>query len=48
MRCPLCELKVEDLDEPDGAVRAYCCNCEVLITITEMTDKEICNDEIQS
>jgi len=45
MVCPLCELKVEEFDEPDGAVRAYCCSCNIMITITELTDRDICQDE---
>jgi hypothetical protein len=46
MICPLCELTtVDDSDDPDGAVRAICCNCEVLITITELTDKDMCEGE---
>jgi hypothetical protein len=44
MVCPICELKVEEFDEPDEAVRMFCCRCEVMITIHEMTDKEICDE----
>jgi hypothetical protein len=45
MLCPLCELRVEEFDEPDGAVRAVCCNCRVMITITDLTDDEVCQED---
>lgn len=46
MLCPLCEMEVEDFNEPDGAERAFCCNCRVMITIHDMTDDdEICQKE---
>jgi len=45
MNCPICELKVEEFDEPDEAVRAVCCHCKILITIHELTDDEACQDD---
>lgn len=47
MICPLCELKVDDFDEPDGAVRGVCCHCKIMIAIHDLGDNsdEICHEE---
>lgn len=45
MICPICEMKVEEFDEPDEALRATCCNCKIMITIHELTDKEVCEEK---
>jgi len=45
MICPVCEIKVEEFDEPDGAIRFICCHCKTLITLRDITDDEACQDE---
>jgi hypothetical protein len=40
MICPLCEMEVEEFDDPDGAEIAFCCNCRVMIAIYDMTDDD--------
>jgi len=47
MNCPYCELKIHEFDEPDEAVRAYCCHCNIMITIHELDDDEICQEETE-
>ena len=44
MICPLCEMKVDEFDEPDEAVRAVCCHCKIMIAIHELNNDEVCDD----
>lgn len=45
MNCPICELKVEEFDQPDESVRAVCCKCRILITINALPDEEVCQND---
>jgi hypothetical protein len=45
MICPYCGLELEEFDEPDEAVRAYCCECNIMVTIHELNDRTICPEE---
>jgi hypothetical protein len=46
MICPVCELKLEEFDQdPDGADRMTCCACNIMITIHELNDREVCQDD---
>lgn len=45
MICPICEIKVENFDDPDGTIRLICCHCKSIITMTELTDDEACQDD---
>lgn len=45
MNCPICGIELDEFDEPDEATRMFCCGCNIMVTITDITDREICEDD---
>jgi hypothetical protein len=45
MNCPQCGVELDEFDEPDEAIRMYCCICNIMVTIHELTDKSICEGD---
>lgn len=45
MKCPLCSENLDHLDEPDNAMRGYCCPCGVMVAVYELSSPdEICHE----
>lgn len=45
MNCPYCSDKLCSFDEPDESIRAYCCNCKIMVTIHQLDDETVCEEE---
>lgn len=46
MKCPICELPLQKEEEdPDEATRAICCNCKISVTIRNLPDDYVCENE---
>lgn len=45
MNCPICKIKLDAEDDPDDATRAVCCKCKISITVRNLPDDYVCENE---